>query len=222
MTCDRTTKRCSTAKMYAHETNPCCRALIVDVVDHFAAIAKDHDLRWWADYGTLLGAVRNGGIIPHDKDADIGLLGDDWEKMLAVYPEIPWIEKHVDFRLTFVREIDGFQWVLKKPRTAKDRKRYDFSGGHSIKIRASSVNHTNLDIFPWYLESDGRYHRRRYISIDRFKGRAFAPEKLFPLTELAWEGRMIPAPRDPAWFCSHRYGGGWQTPIRRNNDGILR
>jgi hypothetical protein len=222
MPCDRTTPRCRTAKSYHHDLQPCCRGLIVEVVDHFSAICSELDVRWWADYGTLLGAVRNKGIIPHDKDADVSMLGDDWEKLLNYRPEIPWVKGKTSFRATLEREIDGFVWVLKKPRDSQVTARYEFSSGHFIKVRSSSVNHTNLDVFPWYLEPDGKYHRRRYISIDRYKGRQFRPEKLHPIGEIEWEGRMIPAPADPAWFCQHRYGHGWGVPIKRNNDGIQR
>lgn len=219
--CTRETARCADAKSYHTDLRPCCRALIVEVMDHFIGVAEELGLRWWADYGTLLGAVRNGGIIPHDKDADIGIMGDDWSKLLAYRSDIPWKKAGGSFRPTHTREVDGFEWVLKEPREAKTTARYEFTGGHLIKIRASKWNHTNLDIFPWYLHH-GQYERRRYISADRYKGRAFPPERLLPLSTVEWEGRTIPAPADPAWMCQHRYGPNWKNPLRANNDGIRR
>lgn len=43
-------------------------------------------LPYWADSGTMLGAVRNGGIIPWDDDNDTGILKKDIPKFLQLAP----------------------------------------------------------------------------------------------------------------------------------------
>lgn len=50
---------------------------IVHVVRTFAGVADAHGLRWWLDYGTLLGAWRLAGQMPFDHDCDLSLLADD-------------------------------------------------------------------------------------------------------------------------------------------------
>ena len=47
-------------------------------------ICKRHDIDYWLDYGTLLGAVRHQGFIPWDHEADIGMLRPDFELFLQV------------------------------------------------------------------------------------------------------------------------------------------
>lgn len=49
---------------------------------------RKHGLEPWLHYGALLGAVRSGDFIPHDKDIDIGLTNPDPERWRAAVDEI--------------------------------------------------------------------------------------------------------------------------------------
>eukprot|EP00746_Dinoflagellata_sp_MGD_P007600 gnl/MRDRNA2_/MRDRNA2_115072_c0_seq1.p1 gnl/MRDRNA2_/MRDRNA2_115072_c0~~gnl/MRDRNA2_/MRDRNA2_115072_c0_seq1.p1 ORF type:complete len:539 (-),score=108.11 gnl/MRDRNA2_/MRDRNA2_115072_c0_seq1:159-1775(-) len=47
------------------------------------ALLDRHQIIWWAAGGTLLGAVRNKGIIPHDDDIDYNILNDQSQVLLS-------------------------------------------------------------------------------------------------------------------------------------------
>lgn len=90
----------------------------------FSDKCAEHGLRYWIDFGTLLGAVRHKGFIPWDDDTDLSMLKDEYEKLWELLPTI------------FPKE-EGFTW-----------KRHGFI---QIGYKDTAIN---LDIFPHHFHSD--------------------------------------------------------------------
>ena len=51
---------------------------------HLINIFKQHDIEWWATDGTMLGALRCGGLIRWDDDIDIALDEAHYDKMKSL------------------------------------------------------------------------------------------------------------------------------------------
>ncbi len=71
----------------------------LEVLYVIQSICKKHGIRYFAEWGTLLGAVRHGGFIPWDDDMDICMERNEYRRFLQVaeeeLPEGYWI---LDYR----------------------------------------------------------------------------------------------------------------------------
>lgn len=60
----------------------------LEVLEEIRRVCELLDLSYFADWGTMLGAVRHQGFIPWDDDLDVGMLRADYEVFLAKAPKL--------------------------------------------------------------------------------------------------------------------------------------
>jgi len=56
----------------------------LDLLKKLLKVCEKYNLKIWADSGTLLGAIREGGYIPWDDDIDMVMLRPDYDKLIAI------------------------------------------------------------------------------------------------------------------------------------------
>ena len=59
----------------------------LDVLDEVDRICRKYNITYYAEWGTLLGAIRHAGYVPWDDDLDIVMKREDYKKFLEVAPD---------------------------------------------------------------------------------------------------------------------------------------
>lgn len=87
------------------------------LLDEFARVCKENNIKWFVDSGTLLGAIRHGGFIPWDDDVDVVVPREDYNRLIDIGSNIfkhPFQLVHQSFCAT-----DNFSISLKYCDSAK-------------------------------------------------------------------------------------------------------
>ena len=85
----------------------------LELLCEFDRICRKYGIIYSIDGGTLLGAVRHGGFIPWDDDADVIMVRDEYEKLLEV------IDIEIDNNYFYFQDInrtEGYRWGYAKLR----------------------------------------------------------------------------------------------------------
>ncbi|KAA0187426.1 hypothetical protein FBUS_09191 [Fasciolopsis buskii] len=188
---------------------------------HWVHLAEKNGLIWWLNYGSLLGAVRDGDFIPYDHDTDIAVLD-------SAEPHIRRLETPRE-KITF----DEISLVTRKqnycsydhmPRIncqgVPVRFQLDPCGFCTPLARLISGYFDFLDLFMVRIEvrltSDGTSTRIGVVDEGSGKNDGFqlsyALDDIFPLTTCQYMGLSLPCPRNPQAVLSHVYGENYQQP----------
>ncbi len=191
MPCTARTKQCDTAYLRAGTPTPeCCRDLVIATFAAATRLFDEAGIHWWIDYGALLGVVREGGMIAHDNDADIGIRLADWGKLKRLAPGA----QQAGFVLTFLKHLDY------------------------ARAQVSYVNQLHVCIFVWHDDKHrpGWLERPSYMRVDdqHNKGKGFPAAWIEERSRVSWEGIEAWAPADPEQMIEHRYGLAWRRPVK--------
>ncbi len=66
------------------------RTLLLETLTAFSDVCRQAGIRWWLAFGSAIGAVRHGGMIPWDDDVDVMMPRADYERFLRL--QVPGYE----------------------------------------------------------------------------------------------------------------------------------
>jgi hypothetical protein len=165
-------------------------APLLDSIEQVLAAIADAGVEAFLAYGTLLGAVRQGGLIGHDSDADLGYVSRHSHPLDVILES---------FRLQ--RHLTGLGYDT-----------YRYSGiAFKVDVIESDGFRRGLDVFGGFIaEPVGDQPPMLYLMGEI--GAPFELDWIYPLTTATLEGRELPVPAVPEKLLEATYGPGWRVP----------
>ncbi len=168
---------------YRHHTRgldlpSCCRARLLQVLDEVTARLDDAGVRWFAYWGTFLGAVRHGDLIPWDRDVDLIVRESDRAAALAALRPLEHRRRGAACRHLAL----------------------DYGGEPEVlRVQASALNTIGVDVEFWREGEVAWTHRERAGTV------ALPVEMLFPQRDRPLAHRTVPTPASTRALLVH-YG----------------
>ena len=164
--------------------SPAHVAPLLDAVAEVLAALKEAGVDAFLAYGTALGAVREGKLIGHDSDADLGYVSEHTHPVDVM---------RESFRLQARLSEMGYPT-------------FRYSGAaFKVSVREGDGSLRGLDVFGGFMH-DGHLHLMGEIRVP------FRRDWIFPLGTATLEGRPFPVPNNTDRFLAATYGDAWRTP----------
>lgn len=213
--------------------------LCLDLLDFISLVCMKHGLKWWLDYGDLLGAVRHKDFIPWDDDVDISMTRADSYKFMDVIDDelkshgLDDIIKVVPQRLIREDSIIAFTQIsithehglyagldifpidfTDHPPKDVAKECYDAKCEYHIDLINGMDKAKAIDkIYEKYGLS---FETQQYFwpSMESYWGNTrkftlFETDKLFPLRKTEFKDRLYPCPNDVNYYVAKSYGNDY-------------
>jgi len=171
------------------------RQEMVEDLQEFSIYMNGLGFEVYLHYGTLLGAVRNKGLILHDNDLDLGYISketkpkkviEEARELMKQFEKDGWFGAYFDMNSNKIRD----KGVIS-----------DTAGQMHIMTRRDHCT----DLFTTWFDNRGNWWNHQW-------GILAKKEDTLPLKEVVCEGVVMKAPKDTDKILKRLYGSDWMIP----------
>ena len=181
MACNKHIRECN----YPENTKlpKCCYNHLNIMMKDSIKIFNKNDLNYWLDWGSLLGLIRGGKLIPYDHDVDFGIFFKDFDKLKNLKKDFTDL---------------GYDLCIQN------------CGVEFPRIFFSKTNRLFCDVWLW--GSIGNNFKILKWNESQSKINV-TPKNFFEkLSSIDYEGIPIKVPSDTERYLEFRYGAKWKIP----------
>lgn len=176
------------------------------------ALCKKHGVKCFADFGTLLGIVRDGDLIRNDNDTDLQIFGetlnkDFFEELQKVFYAVPTSKS--SFKKMFDDEDDYAQLMYIWLEDIDNK-------GKKITVKGSSGQVVGMfgDMMVSYPYENGQ----RILRWPGWEVMTYDAKYANRIGTKSFKGFDVPIPSSPEDYLEYYYGKDWKTPQSRFGD----
>ncbi|VDP71418.1 unnamed protein product [Echinostoma caproni] len=195
------------------------RTLLHDTLQHWIRFADEHQIWWCLSYGSLIGSLRDGNIIPYDSDMDIFILGSQESKLRHLATNRWWIRRGKFNLITrpgpFCSRGPGERANCYGIKVAKLSDMCAFCGPFA---RVFMDYGKYIDLFSIHLElhtnKEGKPVKFGFVLEGQTDRNLVEWPLLIPLSRCQILGLEVPCPQQSHRLLEKLYGTDWRKPRR--------
>lgn len=204
--------------------------LTYELLKFTSKICEKHNIEFWLDYGSLLGAVRHQNFVPWDDDIDISMVRTNYMKFNEVI-ESEIKDNALDDILKVEKNPKGFTQILAKQEDNTlanlNIYAYDYLTKYNKKAFPKAYNEykevfkQDNDLEKYYKEMNLSLDEADYImpgmdgvsgENEYYKTYVFKTIDVFPLKNVTFGEHTFKAPINIPWYLKRLYGDYLSLP----------